>query len=224
MIRVPVLNTLNAPQWAGVIGSRAWAQYAQDEAGQTVVTTLRSPVIMWAKRFVEWKDAPSSSPLDAAAQINTAPHPEAVEAFKWKLGVLVPPLATACPIRRVVYLLRSQGFCCCEHDAVVMAQGLRDARLIGHSYEEEDRPFIVSLLRAFMVLGNTEAACHVMRFMKRPNMAQVALTRLLRAFAHAAYRAHLTRRIRPASRRARVPRPLYARSRPPTCPAAPPVA
>lgn len=39
----------------------------------------------------------------------------------------------------------------------------------------------------------------------------------------AAYRAHIARRVRPVSRRARVPRPLYARPRPPTCPLAPPV-
>ncbi len=38
-----------------------------------------------------------------------------------------------------------------------------------------------------------------------------------------AFRAHLARRVKPVSRRTRPPRPLYARSRPPTAPLAPPV-
>lgn len=38
------------------------------------------------------------------------------------------------------------------------------------------------------------------------------------------YRTHVLRHVRPVSRRARLPRPLYARPRPPSCPLAPPVA
>lgn len=52
----------------------------------------------------------------------------------------------------------------------------------------------------------------------------VTLALALRFLEAAAYRAHIARRVRPVSRRARVPRPLYARPRPPTCPLAPPVA
>lgn len=37
-----------------------------------------------------------------------------------------------------------------------------------------------------------------------------------------AYQAHLTRRVKPISRRTRLPRPLYARPRPPSAPTAPP--
>lgn len=46
----------------------------------------------------------------------------------------------------------------------------------------------------------------------------------LRALERAAYRAYLTRRVKPVSRRTRAPRPLYARPRPPTAPLAPPLA
>lgn len=49
------------------------------------------------------------------------------------------------------------------------------------------------------------------------------LTLALRALEAAAYRVHLSRRVRPVSRRTRAPRPLYARPRPPTAPLAPPV-
>lgn len=52
----------------------------------------------------------------------------------------------------------------------------------------------------------------------------LALTLALRALEAAAYRAHLSRRVRPPSRRTRIKRPLYARPRPPNCPLAPPVA
>ncbi|GGS14586.1 hypothetical protein [Deinococcus knuensis] len=49
-------------------------------------------------------------------------------------------------------------------------------------------------------------------------------TIVLRELIRAAFRAHLARRVRPVSRRSRLPRPLYARPRPPSCPLAPPVA
>ncbi|ACO46246.1 hypothetical protein DEDE109153_01035 [Deinococcus deserti] len=45
----------------------------------------------------------------------------------------------------------------------------------------------------------------------------------LRDLKAAAFRAHVTRRVRPPARRTRAPRPLYAKPRPPTCPCAPPV-
>jgi hypothetical protein len=47
---------------------------------------------------------------------------------------------------------------------------------------------------------------------------------LLSHLEREAYRAHLTRRVKPVSRRTRIKRPLYARPRPPTAPLAPPVA
>lgn len=50
--------------------------------------------------------------------------------------------------------------------------------------------------------------------------AELSLT--LKALIAAAYRAHVARRVRPPARRTRVRRPLHARPRPPTCPAAPP--
>jgi hypothetical protein len=49
-------------------------------------------------------------------------------------------------------------------------------------------------------------------------------TQQLKALQSAAYRAHLTRRVRPPMRRFRAPRPLYAIPRPPSAPLAPPVA
>lgn len=53
------------------------------------------------------------------------------------------------------------------------------------------------------------------------NLREAVALRFLEA---AAYRAHITRRVRPPARRARIPRPLYAQPRPPTAPLAPPVA
>ncbi len=50
-----------------------------------------------------------------------------------------------------------------------------------------------------------------------------SISLVLRGLEREAYRAHLTQRVKPVSRRQRVPRPLYARPRPPTCPLAPPV-
>ncbi|MCD0169820.1 hypothetical protein [Deinococcus sp. 23YEL01] len=59
----------------------------------------------------------------------------------------------------------------------------------------------------------------IKRSRRRIHEAQVVLDAV-----RAAFRAHLARRVRPVSRRSRVPRPLYARPRPPSCPLAPPVA
>jgi hypothetical protein len=53
---------------------------------------------------------------------------------------------------------------------------------------------------------------------RRPTLGEI-----LAAFQRAEYRAHLTRRVKPAPRRHRVRRPLYARPRPPSAPLAPPV-
>ncbi|MGY2895458.1 hypothetical protein [Deinococcus sp. UYEF24] len=52
---------------------------------------------------------------------------------------------------------------------------------------------------------------------------RLTLSFLLKAFERAEYRAHLTRRVKPAPRRHRIRRPLYARPRPPSAPLAPPV-
>lgn len=58
----------------------------------------------------------------------------------------------------------------------------------------------------------------IKRSKRRIHEAQVVLDAIREAF-----RAHLSRRVPPVSKRARVPRPLYARPRPPSCPLAPPV-
>ena len=52
---------------------------------------------------------------------------------------------------------------------------------------------------------------------------RVTLALALKHLEEAAYRAHLTRRVKPAPRRHRIRRPLYARPRPPSAPLAPPV-
>jgi len=53
---------------------------------------------------------------------------------------------------------------------------------------------------------------------RRPTLGEI-----LAAFQRAEYRAHLARRVKPAPRRHRIRRPLYARPRPPAAPLAPPV-
>lgn len=59
---------------------------------------------------------------------------------------------------------------------------------------------------------------------QRLSKATLVFAQAIRQLVAVAYRAHALRRVQPVSRRARVPRPLYARPRPPTCPLAPPVA
>lgn len=62
------------------------------------------------------------------------------------------------------------------------------------------------------------------------DLCRQALTRgaavaafLLRRLEAEAFRAHITRRVKPARPSARIPRPIHARPRPPTAPTAPPV-
>lgn len=59
--------------------------------------------------------------------------------------------------------------------------------------------------------------------LRRPAAVVTFLRLFLKRLQAVAYRAHVTRRARPPARRACVPRPLYARPRPPTAPLAPPV-
>lgn len=60
----------------------------------------------------------------------------------------------------------------------------------------------------------------LLRAMKRPGFFAL----LLRALQSAAYLAHARRKVRPAPRRGRMPRPVHTRPRPPSAPLAPPVA
>ncbi len=85
---------------------------------------------------------------------------------------------------------------------------------------ERDRylPYLLAYARA---IGDKWGLVEVVAAMRyRP----YSLAGLLKHLERAAYRAHLTRRVRPVSRRTRAPRPLYVRPRPPTAPLAPPVA
>ncbi|GGN27288.1 hypothetical protein GCM10010842_00120 [Deinococcus daejeonensis] len=94
------------------------------------------------------------------------------------------------------------------------------ADIIVYGHKVENFRYILNVLGR---LGHNESLSKIINRIKesKPNFSSVNIIRLLKA---AAYRAHVLRRVRPVSRRARVPRPLYARPRPPTCPLAPPVA
>lgn len=70
-----------------------------------------------------------------------------------------------------------------------------------------------------------DAIGELLQAIRRPAAPPIfLLLLLLRRLEAAAYRAHVAQRVRPPARRARIPRPLYARPRPPTAPLAPPVA
>lgn len=76
---------------------------------------------------------------------------------------------------------------------------------------------------AFAVLMNDWHAVRAAVRVIKARRSSLAVTLALRALEAAAYRAHVTRRVRPPARRSRIPRPIYARPRPPTAPLAPPV-
>lgn len=81
-------------------------------------------------------------------------------------------------------------------------------------YPEEPRDW--AYIQIFMWESTRQL---INRSKRRIHEAQVVLDAV-----RAAFRAHLALRVRPMSRRSRIPRPLYARPRPPSCPLAPPVA
>lgn len=70
-------------------------------------------------------------------------------------------------------------------------------------------------------VGHTSAISYILKAFKAKHRSTLVLA--LRFLEQSAFRAHITRRVRPVSRRPRAPRPLYARPRPPTAPLAPPV-
>jgi len=77
-------------------------------------------------------------------------------------------------------------------------------------------PYIISYL---VLTKNRKALKGLMRSFTAQRMTLVRLVEFLR---RAAYRAHLTKRVKPLPRRVRIERPRYARPRPPTAPLAPP--
>ncbi len=96
-----------------------------------------------------------------------------------------------------------------------------------HAYEN-GHPY--SLLRAAITLrpSNAGTPAPVYRALWRLLRREIFRASLcdvmaLRALEAAAYRAHVTQRVRPSARRVRLPRPLYAQPRPPAAPLAPPV-
>jgi hypothetical protein len=79
-----------------------------------------------------------------------------------------------------------------------------------------------SLLTYSILFRDWATVRRVMRFVKgRARIRAAAATaHLLEKLS--LFRAHLSRRVQPISRRSRIPRPLYARPRPPAAPLAPP--
>ncbi len=78
-------------------------------------------------------------------------------------------------------------------------------------------------LRYALITGDTEALAGIVASVKARRRNQLLSIVALHSLRAAEYRAHLTRRIKPAPRRDRTRRPLYARPRPPSAPLAPPV-
>lgn len=73
-------------------------------------------------------------------------------------------------------------------------------------------------------LGDLEALRFFLPFIDGRGHKEAYLKALTRLLQRAAYLAHVRRTVKPAPRRGRLPRPVYARPRPPSAPLAPPVA
>lgn len=95
--------------------------------------------------------------------------------------------------------------------------------LVAEIIEDEYKPRnLGSVLHTAAQLGGKWCIKPILNLIRcrKPDFSAV---RALRSLEAAAYRAHITQRVRPPARRTRIPRPLYARPRPPTAPLAPPV-
>lgn len=110
-------------------------------------------------------------------------------------------------------------------------QALEEARLeIRRGYARDIYEYVKSaeaaseLVAYLTALEDIEALRLLFPHLDGRRHREAYLSALARLLQRAAYLAHVRRTVKPAPRRGRLPRPVYARPRPPSAPLAPPVA
>lgn len=220
----PHLNAFTPGTWARVVSGVVWADYAVNE-GQVTAKTIRGPLALLSLSGEGENQprlhAPTPSPLEARTiEINLAPHVLAFVHYEWgeNVGWGYPffKFTNYFYIRRWVNV---KDLVMSLTDWSARYDDLRHGRYGACSDEVLG---VFDEIRLFRLKGQRYFSCllEMLAQVRTRYASRFALA--LRFLQRAAYRAHLARRVRPPARRSRVRRPLHARPRPPTCPAAPP--
>ena len=226
-----------------MVSGETWAEYGLGPSGQVEAKTLRGPLIVWATKPGEGEDlprleAPTPSPLEVeAARLNMRPHFLAfVRAARCRVGSKFWRYG-----RRHRYAVKEHTMCILRQARRIIDAPGRCSRMRRRGYAKRSNynaiwrnirknerltltarigsRFSFQFLIICMFANPNNGTLNAVN--ARRAMFGAAIT--LRAIQRAAYRAHVARRVRPPARRSRIPRPIYARPRPPTAPLAPPV-
>lgn len=225
----PSLNAFTPGTWARVVSGVVWADYALNE-GQVTAKTARGPLALLSLTG-EGEDLPRlhAPTPDALEVFNTAVHfqkfREGRKPRPWKNGILPNNLLALGRVRyeladgeeRVIagiksdleravrkYLYRLSSV------PVKQSPSGRTIKRFRRKFQKA-KWFRKALLLQEYALLFVGFSCGVIALL---------LSSILDALS---WVATVTRnRVRPPERRTRIPRPIHARPRPPTCPAAPP--
>lgn len=228
------LQTLNTcPQkWAAVVSGTVWKRWGLSPAGTLEAETVRGPLIVWAspktgeKEDAPALEAPKPTPLDLRVwAVNTHKLLQSYTPSTWFIGV-----------RREIYASR---FKLSIFDREVLLGFIpKRSAFYGH-YQKFVEDIQLGMKKALASLNSAESEEEaqkartllrseqhfLLRFVRlMRGDFRVLFARLTRALQRVAYLAHVRRRVRPARRADRVPRPVHTRPRPPSAPLAPPVA
>lgn len=206
-----------------MVSGEAWAEYGLGPSGQVEAKTLRGPLIVWATKPGEGEDlprleAPTPSPLEVeAARLNMRPHFLAF--VRRAQGEMFHKFSNYFYVIRYVSV---KDYALWKVDRAARFMALKQGVFGACSFE------VLDWIEEIGHLGLNRSSR--LRYLyeglepvRRIKKLWYGYCLALRLLERAAYRAHVARRVRPPARRARIPRPIYARPRPPTAPLAPPV-
>lgn len=246
------LNTIHTHNWAAVVSSTAWKRHTLAPNSALTAEYARSPLILWATRPSETEAVALALPSVLEDQIDRLNTAQVFERFKWaargrqtitrgaragkRVGMLalwrgLSPKVRIRTLRRA--LSPAKIYSDVERMAVLKAEfaGFWDQEspdenlpiftFYIHGEKHTYTPTCIHSMLRFSVRGHTK---FLITFgSKNLSNPKGNFKLFLKHLEREAYRAHLTRRVKPAPRRHRIRRPLYARPRPPSAPLAPPV-
>lgn len=235
---MPGLQSPNTcPQkWAAVVSGTVWKRWALSPSGALEAQTVRGPVIVWAKPVHGEEEgpkleAPKPTPLDLRVwAVNTAAHFEKFRRGKvkrfWKMNTFTSNLLA---LGRVRFVLAPGGDKVIKQEEGKLKRKARSMALPFAACSKQKEVtgreitrFGEKIKRQKWFKSALRLLEYAALFMGRATgVFAYFITYLLSSLAWAAL--ELRRRVRPAPRRDRVPRPVHTRPRPPSAPLAPPV-
>ena len=220
------LNTAHAHTWAAVVSGTAWKRHILEDGGTLTAEYARGPLIFWATKLSQQTGIPDSF-YSANAWNGIIGHLRTTNPKFNKDNQRVT--------RRLEYITASQ---LAYITVIVESSNIFFKSSISNSHKAEFLRRIAELLERFAekLIRYADVQDEIrkknpklyVRYQLWYQLQSIATRGLISyktrlALIRTLYRAHLTRRVKPAPRQHRIRRPLYARPRPPSAPLAPPV-